>query len=476
MSKSKTIWLVLIGFAVLYGIFTGITRHIQMDKLARDLRYGSPSAKVAAATKLMKLDRLYDKTQELKPPERIKAMDALDKIPGELTVKQSLILLKDTDATVRARVVKVLIPIAKDHVDLLVPAMKDSDENVRNGAKDALVGIGPKVIPAVEKAAGVPETRGASFDVLVRLGEPSVPAVVRLLSKGDQDVRMAAATSLGKICSTQGTPALLKATSDIRAVRQLAISSLCDICDPRSTGLLVEVLSQTKDNGEVRARAARALSVIGGPVAITALTNGLGDFDLKVRSSVVGGLQRVGAPAVGAITAKLSSGSKIVREAAAQSLERTDSPEAASVLMRLAKDPDPEVRASAARGLGVQSAGIQPGTLVPLLSDGADQVGEAAVNSLAAMGSRAVSSLASVLKSPASDVSKYRASEALSKIGSDAVPALTSLLGGDIQTSKWAAYALGRTGDPRAKPALEKLVKASDKDLAAVAQRALNRM
>jgi len=476
LSKSKTIWLIVIGFAILYGIFAGVSGHMHMDKLARDLRYGGPTAKIAAATELMKRDRLYDKTQELKPAERIKAMDALDKIPGDLTVKQSLILLKDTEVTVRARVTKVLIAVGKNHVDLLVPAMKDSDENVRNGAKDALVGIGPKVIPAVKKAAKVADTRPAAFDVLVRLGEPSVPAVVELLGVGDQDVRMGAATSLGKIRSTHGTPALLKATRDIRAVRQLAISSLCDICDPRSTALLVEVLSQTKDNGEVRARTARALSVIGGPTAIVALTDALGDFDLKVRSSVIGGLQRVGAPAISAIAAKLTSGSKIVREAAAQSLERTNSPEAASVLMRLAKDADPAVRASAARGLGVQSAGVQPEDLISLLSDGADQVGEAAVSSLASMGSRAVPCLASVLKSSASEVSKYRAAEALSKIGSDSVPSLMSLLRGDIRTSKWAAYALGRTGDPRAKPALEKLAKAADKDLATVAQRGLRRL
>ena len=80
------------------------------------------------------------------------------------------------------------------------------------------------------------------------------------------------------------------------------------------------------------------------------------------------------------------------------------------------------------------------------------------------------------MKSAPTDVARYRASEALARIGSDSVPPLMALIGTDAVTSKWAAYALGRTGDQRAKPALQKLAKAPDADLAAIAQRALIRM
>lgn len=472
----KKVFLTLLVVAVLYGIGSGIVRNIQLNRLANDLLHGNDASKTAAATEMMKLDRLYDKVQSLQPADRIKAVGPLAKIPGELTVKQSLILLKDTDAKVRGAVSQVLIAVAKDHIDLLIPALKDSDENVRNGTKDALVGIGPKVIPLVHEAGKVAETRGAALDVLVRVGEPAVPAVVSLLSEDDQDTRMIAASSLGKIKSMKATPALLKATGDIAAVRQLAISSLCDICDPRSADLLISVLSQQKDGGEVRARAARALSIIGGQNAIVALVNSLGDLDLKVRSSAIGGLQRMGAPAVAVVASKLSSGNKTVRESAAQSLERTDAPEAAAVLAGMAKDADPEVRASAAKGLGVQTAAAHPEVLTSLLGDSSDEVGESAVASLSDMRDRAIPGLMSVIKASPSDVARFRAAESLSRIGSDAVPSLLSAIGTDNVTSKWAAYALGRTGDLRAKPALLRLAKASDADLAAVAQRALNRM
>ena len=476
MSKSRLIWTCLISLAVLYAIFAGISRHIYMNRLARDLRYGSQAQKIAAAQHLMERDRLYDKVQEMPIRERIKVMDSIEKIPGELTVKQSLILLKDTEPKVRARVSKALIPLGRDHVPILVAAIKDSDENVRNGAKDALVGIGPKVIPLVQPAVKVAETRVAACDVLVRIGEPSVQALIDLLDHDDQDVRMACAASLGKIASKKGTLALHKSMSDVRAVREIAIGSLCSICDPRSTELLVSVLEGGTDDGEVRARSARALSVIGGPQAISALANSLGDLDLKVRTSVIGGLQRMGDPAVPAILAAMASGSKTVREAGAQSLERIDAPSASSALTKLISDPNPAIRASAARGLGMQTANPQPAMLVPVLSDKAGDVAEAAADSLAGMGAKAIPTLISALKSSGTEVSKYRAAGALAKIGSSAVPSLLASLNGDMELRKWAAYALGRTGDPRAKPALEKLVTAGDKDLAWVAKRALDRL
>lgn len=476
MSKSRIIWTGLIGLAVLYGIFTGITRHIHMNRLAHDLRYGSQAEKIVAAKELMKRDRLYDKVQEMPIPERIKVADSMEKIPGELTVRQSLILLKDTEPKVRARVVQSLIHLGKDHVPILVAAIKDSDENVRNGSKDALVGIGPKVIPLVQPAVKIAETRVAACDVLVRIGEPSVQALVDLLDEDDQDVRMACAASLGKIASKKGTLALHKSMQDVRAVRQIAISSLCSICDPRSTELLVSVLRGGTDDGEVRARSARALSVIGGPKAMSALANSLGDLDLKVRTSVVSGLQRMGEPTVPAILAAISSGSKTVREAGAQALERIDSPSAASALAKLITDPDPAIRASGAKGLGFQAANPKPEMLIPILSDNVGDVAEAATDSLAGMGARAIPTLILALKSSGTEVAKYRAAQALAKIGSPAVPSLLVSLNGDVEMRKWAAYALGRTRDPRAKAALEKFANAGDKDLAWVAKRALDRL
>jgi len=478
---SKWIWRGLIGLIVLYAVFVGISRHMYMDRLAHDLRFGSETRKIKAAKELMRRDRLYDKVQEMPKSARIEVMGAIEQMPGELTIKQCLVLLKDTEADVRARVSKTLTLLGQGHIELLVPAMKDSDENVRNGAKDALVAIGPRVIRYVQRATEEPELRGAAFEVLVRIGKPSVPALIGLLQSDDQDVRMAAADSLGKIGSKNATPALLKATRDVAAVRRVAISSICTICDSRSADLLVEVLSHTRDDGEVRARAARALSVIGGPKSIVALTGALGDWDLKVRTSVITGLQTMGAPAVKQVMAAISVGSREVRRAGATVLEKINSPEAVPALLQLARDGDPAARASAARGFGAQSSGVRPDVLISLLGDADGRAADAALDSLVRLSSRpgdavVVTSLASVLQSSASDVVKYRAANALVRIGTKAVDSLLAVLNAGGDAAKFAAYALGRTGDPRAKAALEKFVAASDPDLAWIAKRALARM
>ncbi|HUV03847.1 MAG TPA: HEAT repeat domain-containing protein [Armatimonadota bacterium] len=479
MNKSKWIWRGVIGLVVLYAVFAGVSRHMYMSGLARDLRFGSRSEKIKAAKELMKRDRLYDKVQEMPKAGRIEVMDAVEDIPGALTVKQCLLLLKDTEADVRARVAKALSLLGEHQIELLVPAMRDSDENVRNGAKDALVAIGPKIIPDVQRAAEEPELRGAALDVLVRIGEPSVPALIVLLSADDQDLRVAAADSLGKIGSKGATPALLKAADDIPAVRRVAISSLCTIRDPRSADLLVEVLNHTKDDGEVRARAAHALSVIGGPRAVAALTGALADWDLKVRTSVITGLQTMNASAVKPVTAVISRGSPEVRRAGAAVLEKIDSPEAVPALLQLARDGDPAVRASAARGLGAQTAGVGVDVLISLLADKDGRAADAALDSLVRLGSRGavvIPSLASVLRSSASDVVKYRAADVLGRIGASAVDSLLAVLNTGGDAAKFAAYALGRTGDPDAKPALEKLAGARDPDLAWIAKRALAHM
>lgn len=486
MSGRKYIWRGIIGIFLLYVIFAGVSRHVKMNRLTHDLQYGSKTAKLAAVKELMRRDRLYDTMQEMPKAAKIRVLDVVEQVPGKLTIKQCLVLLKDADADVRTRVTEALAILAKDRIELLIPAMKDSDGNVQAGAKDALVAIGPKVIPYVTKAARETDLRAAAFEVLIRVGEPSIPAITSLLRDKDQDVRMAAADSLSKITDKNGKPshlgtlALLQAAKDTAAVRRVAISSLCTICDPRATDLLVQVLTHTRDDGEVRARAARALSVIGGPKAIDALTSSLGDWDLKVRTSVITGLQTMGETAVQPVVAAMASGSTEVRRAGASVLEKIDSPGALQALLQLAKDSDPVVRASVARGLGFQSSSVRSDVLVSMLADPNGAVADTAANVLAELGANGnisvIDNLAAVLLSSADDVVKFRAADALSSIGRPSVNRLLQCLGKGGTSAKYAIYALGRIRDPRIKGTLKKFVAASDPNLAWVAKRALANM
>lgn len=475
--KSKFLVRGVIILAVLYAIGMGVARHVQIKRLAEQLRTGSATQKVAAAGDLMKRDRLYDKVQEMEPEERIAAAKAVKTIGGEPAVRQLLVLLKDADAGVKAEVTNALKEIGGEHIAVLIPSMKDSDANVSAGASNALVAIGPKVIPQVQKAAKDAPLRGPSISVLVKIGAPSVPAMVELLSEDDQDLRMAAADALGKIGSEDATPALLESTRDIAAVRRVAISSLCAICDPRSTDLLVEVLRETRDDGEVRARAARALSVIGGGKALSALVGGLGDLDQKVRTSVITGLQRVGDPAVGPVVSAIARGSSDLRHAGATVLEKIESASAASALLQLSKDSDPLVRLSAARGLGEQRAHPQTGALITMLSDPDGRVADAAVLALAGLKSVAVAPLVQTLTNAGqSEVVKYRAATSLARIGSDAAPSLKKVAESGGAASVWAIFALGQAGDGSAKDVIKKLAHSTNPEVKWTAERALQRL
>lgn len=476
--KSKYLFRAVVVLVILYAVGMGVFRHMQVSRLAEQLRTGSQSDKIAAAKALMARERLYDKVQEMKEPkDRTAAAKAVMAVGGEAAVKQLLVLLKDADAGVKTEVTSALTKIGADHTKVLIPAMKDSDANVNTGASNALIAIGPKVIPPVQTAAKDATLRGPAINVLVKIGAPSVPAVVELLSEDDQDLRMAAADALGKIGSKDATPALLKSTRDIAAVRRVAISSLCTICDPRATDLLVEVLKRDTDDGEVRARAARALSVIGGAKSVSALVGALGDLDLKVRTSVITGLQRMGNSAVGPVMSAVATGSIDVRRAGAAVLEKIEGPSASAALLKLAKDPDPLIRLSAARGLGEQKSSPQIGALISVLSDPDGRVADAAVLSLAGLQSAAVAPLVSLITQPAqSDVVKFRAASALAKAGSSAGPSLKQVAQAGGPASVWAVFALGRTGDSSAGDTIRKLASSPDAEIRFAAEKALQRL
>ena len=56
MKNSKWVWWGVIGLLVVYLVFSGISRHAYVNRLAYDLQHGSQEDRVAAAKELMKRD------------------------------------------------------------------------------------------------------------------------------------------------------------------------------------------------------------------------------------------------------------------------------------------------------------------------------------------------------------------------------------------------------------------------------------
>jgi HEAT repeat protein len=223
-------------------------------------------------------------------------------------------------------------------------------------------------------------------EVVVGLGAPAVPALIKALGDSDSAVRRAAAEALGKLGDPQAVPALIQALGDSdSAVRRAAAEALGAIGDPQAVPALIQALGDS--DWDVRRAAAWALGKLGDPQAVPALsvwahaggyaardalqTLGHPMLDLpqavtqvaaqgawgvliraltctQVREVVVG----LGAPAVPALIQALGDGSENFRWAAAWALGAIGDPQAIPALIQALGDSDRDVRRAAAWALG----------------------------------------------------------------------------------------------------------------------------
>jgi HEAT repeat protein len=99
--------------------------------------------------------------------------------------------------------------------------------------------------------------------------------------ENDHNVRLSAASALGKLEEDRAVEPLIDALDDRREVREVAILSLGRIGDPVAVDALIEKLKD--ENWDVRSSAAKALGQIGDSRAIEPLIQSLRDKSETVR-------------------------------------------------------------------------------------------------------------------------------------------------------------------------------------------------
>lgn len=194
----------------------------------------------------------------------------------------------------------------------------------------------------------------ARFDsgrLVARLQERrDVPALVRLLERGDPSVRHLAAGALGDLGDPAALDALLAALAgpDGEGVRWRAAEGLARLGGPAVPGLAALAGDSDPD---VRWKAIVALGDIGDPCAAPALRDRLADPDRFVRGRSVSALARLGAPCLPLVLEALADADPRVRQGAAEVLGQVGDPSAVESLLQALEDPAETVRRTAAVAL-----------------------------------------------------------------------------------------------------------------------------
>jgi hypothetical protein len=142
-----------------------------------------------------------------------------------------------------------------------------------------------------EAVAAIPQ----DVDMAVRLGQRAVPALTRLLSDPDAELRRQAARALGMIGSSEATEPLRRLLQDdCPSVREAAAQALGELGDPHAVEPLIQVLQKVRSEKIVlyhdRQKAAESLGNLGDERAIEPLVRVLqerpGDALASVREAL----------------------------------------------------------------------------------------------------------------------------------------------------------------------------------------------
>lgn len=306
------------------------------------------------------------------------------------------------------------------------------------------------------------------------------PLLLRALGDSDTDVRVHAATAIGRHHVAEATAGLTAALGDSDSrLRTSAAEALGLVLEgpaagnpPATTLRAVDALERALGDGEHEVREA-AVGALGrlpatmGRRAAVALTGRLDDEAAGVRQRAAEVLGRMGETrATVPLLARLGDPTREVRAAALEALALLGDPHAVPAMVRMLRDPADDVRATAVTALGRLRAATAIGPLDETMLHGqpdALRVRAAyALGQIASAGARSdnasangVTAVDALLSALGRDELSAAASEALVRAGGAAVPALLARLP-EASNERATLYLdlLRQIGDTRATPAL----------------------
>lgn len=448
-----------------------------LNDTALEVRLDAARA-LAGGRSLRAVPVLIEWLGDVEPKTRIAAADALGAIGGPQASAALARSLGDPDHTVRQCAVRALGALGKrgdaTAVIAILPRLSDDKADVRRAAVEQLEGIGDRraVIPLVAAFSdNHPEVRKAAVRAIGRFGDASVvPALLRLLRDPSEDVRSAAVGSLGAIGSTEAIGALselLVSGSDMfRSKVAYALGQIAhDPAAGKAGEAALERLVAALATPSLRVAAREALRV-AGPAAIPALLQHLagklpGDPTTAVQLLAKAGDRR----ATAALTAELER-RRVAQPIVLAALGATGDPDALIPVLGALASKDPEIRLAAMNAMRplLGDDGRASDVLIERLADPELEVRVLAAEYLGLVRARqATSALIKLTEVGTPPRLRHAAIDALGEIGDPrALPALLRLLqDGPAALRSAAATAVAYLGDVTAIEPLTKLIATS---------------
>jgi HEAT repeat protein/beta-lactamase regulating signal transducer with metallopeptidase domain len=206
------------------------------------------------------------------------------------------VALRDSDLEVRRQAIWALGEIeAESAVPLLLPFLRDNDVDTRRRTAAALAEIeSPTAIDGLTAAARDADAE-VRRNVIYALGaienDRSLPTLLAALRDREVEVRRAAVSAIGDLDEMGRAPReLIDALGDEDAeVREHALHALSSIGDQAAVAAIVP-LTRADQTPSIRRTATQALADIGGEDAVRALIELLKDPDAEVRKTAAQGL------------------------------------------------------------------------------------------------------------------------------------------------------------------------------------------
>jgi HEAT repeat protein len=206
--------------------------------------------------------------------EQLRSLSAAEALPYLLEG------LGDSSWRVRKAAVERLVGCAEiEGVDTaLIESLSDGENSGRrNSAFEALVGIGPRVVPKLLNALRSEDidVRKLVVDVLAAIGDTTACApMVEMLADPDPNVRGAAADALGVVGDTAAGQALYRVAVDPREDSLVRLSALRALAQIEHSPSVVELAPLLEDT-VLRPAAYTLLGQLSDPEAVACLQKGL---------------------------------------------------------------------------------------------------------------------------------------------------------------------------------------------------------